>query len=128
MNPQIVEEEIARYQELVRAVTSETHWGDNEDSPTHYFGCKTQRKMKDCDELFTIPDWGNIEKFIRHSLQTSYQQGVKDAIASLPEKMITPDENIFNHPTLSAYDNGFNSAIDQVKEALEKLMNKRREG
>lgn len=57
-----------------------------------------------------------------------YQQGVKDAIASLPEKMITPDENIFNHPTLSAYDNGFNSAIDQVKEALEKLMNKRREG
>lgn len=53
-----------RFREYVNEVRHETHWGEEQDSPTHYFGCKTQRKDESGIELFTITDFGHVEDFI----------------------------------------------------------------
>lgn len=43
----------------------------------HYFGCKTKREGEsDYTEIFTIPDWGNIQKFIDQVADSAFHAGV----------------------------------------------------
>jgi len=71
MSLQKLKEEIKKeYWDKVKELQNENHWGSSRYSPIYEFGSKTQRPLdkykhgSDAAELFTLTDWGNIEKFL----------------------------------------------------------------
>lgn len=117
-SPLTVEE---RFDELVNEVRRETHWGDEIDSPNHYFGHKTQRKIN-CDpnddgmELFTITDFGNIKKFIQKEISSAVTQALKEErelVRSIVEEKRIEGDN--------ARDWNYVNACEEIAEELKKL-------
>ena len=124
MNPQIVEEELSKLDSIPFPHENTCVFATTEVS---YMQCSCQRKTY--IEL--------CKNYLRHSLLTSYQQGieegikksnsgrrmyqqgVKDAIASLPEKKGEKDGYDLRSNCDNNYVIGWNACIDE--------MNKRRE-
>lgn len=69
---------ISEFREKVNEVRRDSHWGFDTDGPTREFGHKTQREMDGMTELFTVTDFGNIEKFILKHVAEAYQKGKED--------------------------------------------------
>lgn len=56
----------------------------------HYFGYKTKREGEnDYTEVFTVPDWGNVEKFIEQVANSAFEAGVMKFLALSSSCQIT---------------------------------------
>jgi hypothetical protein len=82
-----------RFDVHVNELRQETHWGKDIDSPTYYFGYKTQRPSEGCDELFTVTDWGNVKNF--------FQQELDRISKNFMTEFTDPDTQLLN---ISKYD------------------------